>query len=753
VPNTLITSVVYSNYEIVKQHLDFLATSSTSADIIILENPSDDTFKIKTHCMNLFKEAKIKSYYLFNENITGNVFKVFYRDYDYSKYEYVVITDGDLTVTDNCWLDEQKRILNNHSDAFACSVDLSLENLPSKQIYSDVDTWHSTPVNIFHDCQEGFTGASLLLFKEPTFRDFMKYLNNNNFDFVDGNMRKYCLNHKMKWLRTKHAKAYHHTWDLYHDPNHPYTIMKVNTKPKDLWHHGRTCEYVINNQTLVIVNVVILTYNQKDYIQQAVESILMQESLYNFNIIIGDDSSTDGTSEIVANLAAKNENIFYYRNPKNLGVTKNLQKAFTFCKGKYVAFCEGDDYWTDKNKITKQVEFLEENLDCSTCIFHHIIYDQNTGKTKQSNASKHDPVKLDTQTVIEGIVSGNFTTIMYRKDYLDLIDPGIFEIFSVDWAFNIAMSEFGLIAYVDENMSVFRAHDASLWNGNKDKKMLFAKSLTEYDDFFKGKYKSSFEKLKAPPPKIITKNKVIHRRAIPIPLKNGITKNKVIHRKAIRENLKLVSQKRVIVPKARRDSIPRVIHTPPKVQPQPVINHTKLNIGCGKVYFPQEWLNIDQLPQPVGVSNYMCLDVIKTFPFKNIELIYSEHFIEHLAKADGISFIRNCFNSLISGGILRIATFDLDELVDNCHSANPDWKEYCMAEEIGLGHMSKCEFLNAAFRNWGHNYVYNREDLMDIFRKGGFTKITECDINVSTHPELCNRETRPNSFLVIEGTK
>ncbi len=116
----------------------------------------------------------------------------------------------------------------------------------------------------------------------------------------------------------------------------------------------------------VLVSACIITYNQVNYIRDCIEGALMQEVDFGYEIVIADDCSTDGTSEICANYAAKFPNLIrHLRRDKNLGPNRNVLKAYGECKGKYIAVCEGDDYWIEKNKITYQVKFLEENLDYS----------------------------------------------------------------------------------------------------------------------------------------------------------------------------------------------------------------------------------------------------------------------------------------------------------------------------------------------------------------------------------------------------
>ncbi len=115
-----------------------------------------------------------------------------------------------------------------------------------------------------------------------------------------------------------------------------------------------------------MVSVKMITYNHENFIAQAIESILMQETNFLFNLIIADDCSPDNTEEIVKNIISTNPKghlIKYFRHKKNIGIKLNGIFGLNQCHGKYIALCEGDDYWTDPLKLQKQVDFLEANLD------------------------------------------------------------------------------------------------------------------------------------------------------------------------------------------------------------------------------------------------------------------------------------------------------------------------------------------------------------------------------------------------------
>jgi glycosyltransferase involved in cell wall biosynthesis len=116
-----------------------------------------------------------------------------------------------------------------------------------------------------------------------------------------------------------------------------------------------------------LVSVACITYNHEKYIEDAIKSFLIQETDFPFEILIHDDASTDNTANIVREYVEKYPNIikpiFQTENQYSKGFKMNLEFNFPRAKGKYIALCEGDDYWTDPNKLQIQVAFLEENPD------------------------------------------------------------------------------------------------------------------------------------------------------------------------------------------------------------------------------------------------------------------------------------------------------------------------------------------------------------------------------------------------------
>lgn len=173
----------------------------------------------------------------------------------------------------------------------------------------------------------------------------------------------------------------------------------------------------------------------------------------------------------------------------------------------------------------------------------------------------------------------------------------------------------------------------------------------------------------------------------------------------------------------------------------------KLHIGCGKVKLVG-WINIDIKP-PADLM----IDVVKGLPFEKstVSFIYSEHFIEHLNYEEAKIFLKECYRILEKDGVLRIATPDLDNIVQKYSSDwwNQEWlkwPEYSWIKTKGM-------MLNQAFHGWEHKYLFNEEDLRNLLVEAGFTSIKRVEWGISNFVELKGLETRKDSKLIFEARK
>ena len=180
----------------------------------------------------------------------------------------------------------------------------------------------------------------------------------------------------------------------------------------------------------------------------------------------------------------------------------------------------------------------------------------------------------------------------------------------------------------------------------------------------------------------------------------------------------------------------------------------QLHLGCGTVRL-DGWVNIDlatrarELATPPDLN----LDVRRGLPFPDASarLIYHEHLMEHLTLEEGIRCLRDWLRVLEPGGVLRIATPDLEFLVERYRG---DWRDQPwlrQPEYAVIG--TRAEMMNAAFRWWDHRYLYDGEELARRMRDAGFDPIRRCAYRESGVPDLAAMETREDSKLILEGVR
>lgn len=126
-----------------------------------------------------------------------------------------------------------------------------------------------------------------------------------------------------------------------------------------------------------LVSVIMLSYNHERYIEQALNSVLAQKTNFEFEILIGDDASTDDSAAVLREYAERDARIHLFVREENVGTTKNAYLLMTAAKGKYLASCESDDYWIDENKLQKQVDFLEAHPEFIGCCHDILCVDEN----------------------------------------------------------------------------------------------------------------------------------------------------------------------------------------------------------------------------------------------------------------------------------------------------------------------------------------------------------------------------------------
>jgi glycosyltransferase involved in cell wall biosynthesis len=213
----------------------------------------------------------------------------------------------------------------------------------------------------------------------------------------------------------------------------------------------------------MLLSIFVISYNHEMFIEQCLKSILSQEVDFEYEIILSDDCSTDNTVSRIKSFLTnhpKSNIVKLHFQKGNIGMNKNFMFAYSQCKGKYIAICEGDDYWIDNSKIQKQVDFLEANPDYSLC-FHKVnVLNENEKKYTDLNVSEG----ISTTTSTEDIMQKNYIhtlSICFRAlpnglpEWFDVVYP-------CDYPLYVLLSLEGKIYMMEDKMAVYRIHDGGI---------------------------------------------------------------------------------------------------------------------------------------------------------------------------------------------------------------------------------------------------------------------------------------------------
>lgn len=219
-----------------------------------------------------------------------------------------------------------------------------------------------------------------------------------------------------------------------------------------------------------LLSVRLMVYNNKPFIREALDGVLMQKTNFAFEVVIGDDFSTDGTLEILHEYKEKHPEIIrildrpaggaYQLKRKKLGRLHNFIDIVNNCQGKYIAILDGDDYWTDPLKLQKQVEFLEANNDFSIC-YHQTSELFENGDTKITN--EEEPDEYDGLYLLKKGWHIRSVSVVFRKSDLPVWPKWIYEIESLDYVTQCLLSKNGQkIKCIKNDMGIYRIHGGNV---------------------------------------------------------------------------------------------------------------------------------------------------------------------------------------------------------------------------------------------------------------------------------------------------
>jgi len=213
-----------------------------------------------------------------------------------------------------------------------------------------------------------------------------------------------------------------------------------------------------------LVSVVLRTYGHAEFIAQAIESVLIQRTPFPIELVIGEDCSTDGTREIVRGYAERYHDLIRAVLPgQNLGHGQILLRAIEAARGRYLAYLDGDDYWTAPDKLRRQVEYLEANSDCRSC-FHDVSLVYDTAGMPSGSVS---PGFAEARLGLADILAECFVpapSMMFHKVVADSLPAWSFESAWIDWVIHIKAAELGPLGYIAEPMAAYRVHDGGMFS-------------------------------------------------------------------------------------------------------------------------------------------------------------------------------------------------------------------------------------------------------------------------------------------------
>lgn len=231
------------------------------------------------------------------------------------------------------------------------------------------------------------------------------------------------------------------------------------------------------------VSVCVITYNHELYIAQCLQSIIDQRCNFDFELIVRDDCSQDGTLEIIRGFQARYPEIIKLLDTeKNIGANKNILAVFSAARGKYLALCEGDDYWLDTKKLEKQLAVMESQPELTFTAHPCLIHDKS-GLTKIEYVKSPDSLAITCKDVLA--VTGQFAptaSYMFRRELLECLPAWFGDAPVGDFFIEMYAIAMGRGLYLSDAMSAYRIYSINSWTfqhnqRNHKKKIDFSEKM------------------------------------------------------------------------------------------------------------------------------------------------------------------------------------------------------------------------------------------------------------------------------------
>jgi len=210
------------------------------------------------------------------------------------------------------------------------------------------------------------------------------------------------------------------------------------------------------------LTVMMIAYNHERFIAQALESVLAQRVNFDYEIVVGEDCSTDRTREIIMDFCRRYpDRIVPLLRDRNVGAMRNMMATLAACGGQYLALLDGDDYWTCEDKLQRQVDFLDAHPDYAICCSRVQVVDE----MGEGRGGIYPTTAAGLYTIEDLLRADIMATcsVMYRWGSVGVIPSWILEMKMGDWPLHILVARSGKINLLDDVMAVYRMHSGGIW--------------------------------------------------------------------------------------------------------------------------------------------------------------------------------------------------------------------------------------------------------------------------------------------------
>jgi glycosyltransferase involved in cell wall biosynthesis/predicted SAM-dependent methyltransferase len=532
------------------------------------------------------------------------------------------------------------------------------------------------------------------------------------------------------------------------------------------------------------------SYNHADYVAAAIRSI-QQQSFQDFEIVVTDDGSTDGTPDIIAAFNEPRLKLKHFAANRGAAVATN--DAIGRCNGEYLALLNSDDVFMP-HKLERQVAFLDANPHIGAVFGYAEIIDKDGKRPDPGSPFNASVFEVENRSQIQWLrhffLAGNclcHPTMMIRRQCYDKVGtydarfaslPDLHMWMRLVAAYPIHVLPEVLIGFRElpnaGNASAARLDGVLRTQWEESRVRSHYSELAE--DIFEAVFAPEIAALGLEPrqPRRLVLGQICvahHHSSLKrlgldlmfdsLPANPGDTfpTSRFGHAEFHCEvgqqdvyNFKYKVQANRMQAELREVRQARAAAVPVEDVPQsiawvmPPLDGLKINLGCGPTIIPG-WINLDREPRP-GAHFWDGTLGIRSEP-TSISLIYSEHFIEHLNLQDSFNLLSECVRVLCPGGIMRISTPDVLVLM-RAYEGNA--LDYWL--DVGWRPVTLCDLINEGMRAWGHQYVFDRERLSNLLLQVGFAMVGAVPWGRSAVAELCGRESRPfHGDLIFEAQK